>query len=127
VETLLETENIKDEFSQDNDELFIRKHIGDFTLFMSGIFREYLLRGGYLEFYFYEGKKSYERVYNLFNDIHPENAEVYTILSQQFEYYSGALDYLKKVYFYYPKIDNEIQSYIKRLWMDPLSFRNQEE
>src|SRR3990172_1218907 len=43
----------------------LRKHIGDYTLFMSGLFRSFVERGGYLEYYLEEGKRSYRTVSEL--------------------------------------------------------------
>jgi hypothetical protein len=40
----------------------LRKYVGDYTLFMSGLFRTFVERGGYLDYYLEEGKRSYQTV-----------------------------------------------------------------
>ena len=77
----------------------IRKHIGDFTLFISGIFRDYVVRGSYLNYYMDEGAKSYRFVSKFDLERGRGNPIVFGKLSRNFEYYSGALDYMRRVYF----------------------------
>lgn len=117
VETLLQIEATResDDPLSENEEILIRRHVGDFTLFMSGIFREYVQRVGFLEFYHLEGSRSYHRVYDYAHNAYGKEAEVFKELSRQFESYSDALDYLKKVYFYYPNIDETIHQVLKKL------------
>jgi hypothetical protein len=118
VETLLQTElsHQGKEALCEKDEILLCQHIGDFTLFMSGIFREYVQRLGFLQFYLLEGGRAYNRVYDYVYQEYGPNAVVFRDLSQQFENYSGALDYMKKVYFYYPLIDDEIRVLLKKLF-----------
>ena len=71
----------------------IKKHIGDYTLFMSGIFREYVERRGFLGFYLEEGRKAYFSVFD-FN-----KSFLFWELAKDFELYSGALDYMRKTFF----------------------------
>lgn len=77
----------------------IRKHIGDFTLFISGIFRDYVRSGSYLNYYMDEGAKSYRFVSRFDLERGRGNPIVFSKLSKNFEYYSGALDYMRRVYF----------------------------
>lgn len=101
IETVVEM-LIKDHFeSQDKPEWEreIRKHIGDFTLFLSGVFRDYVVSGSYLHYYMDEGAKSYQFVSSFDRERGRGNAVVFSKLSTNFEYYSGALDYMRRVYF----------------------------
>lgn len=111
VETLLEIELLRhsDNPLSENEEILIRKHVGDFALFMSGIFREYLQRRGILEYYLHEGSHSYNCVFEYTYKFYGDETKVFLRLGRKFEEYSGALDYLKKVYFYYPDIDEKIR------------------
>lgn len=117
VEMLLEIENrqLSNNPLTEDKEILVRKHVGDFTLFMSGIFREYVQNIGVLDFYLMEGSRSYRHVSEYTRKNYEETARVFHILSRKFESYSSALDYLKKVYFYYPEIDDFIKSTLNRL------------
>ncbi|MGE5444313.1 MAG: hypothetical protein ACM3SR_06855 [Ignavibacteriales bacterium] len=97
VEMLLQTQNGSDETS--NYEREMRKYVGDFTLFMTGIFRDYVIRGSYLRYYINEGAKSYSMVSRFDIETGKGNPIMFGKLSNDFEFYSGALDYMRKVYF----------------------------
>ena len=77
----------------------VRKYMGDFSLFMSGIFRDYVNRGSYLSYYMNEGMKSYSVVSILDLERGDGNPIMFSKLAREFEFYSGALDYMRKVYF----------------------------
>ncbi|MEQ9617774.1 MAG: hypothetical protein RIG61_01200 [Deltaproteobacteria bacterium] len=97
VEMLLESKKTPVE---DNDyEREVRKYVGDFTLFMSGVFRDYVNSGSYLQYYLNEGMKSYFLVSRLDLEMGKGNPIMFSKLSREFEFYSGALDYMRKVYF----------------------------
>ena len=97
VEMLIEAEGIKDE--QTESEREVRKYVGDFALFMSGVFRDYVNRGSYLRYYMDEGMKSYFAVSKLDLEMGKGDPIMFSRLSREFEFYSGALDYMRKVYF----------------------------
>ena len=77
----------------------LRKYVGDYTLFMSGIFRSYVERGGFLQYYIDEGSRSYWTVSELDLSLYRTGFILFQELSKKFEYYSGALDYTRKAYF----------------------------
>lgn len=77
----------------------VRQHIGDYTLFMIGIFREYVEGQSIVEYYVTEGKRSYRHVSELDRMLFRSGAGLFEELSKQFEYLGGALNYMKKVYF----------------------------
>ncbi|MGH7892142.1 MAG: hypothetical protein ACREN0_07720, partial [Thermodesulfobacteriota bacterium] len=77
----------------------VRKYVGDFALFMSGIFRDHVNRGSYLRYYLNEGMKSYFVVSQLDLERGEGNPIMFSKLSREFEFYSGALDYMRRVYF----------------------------
>jgi hypothetical protein len=77
----------------------LRRYIGDYTLFMSGLFRGYVSRGGYLDYYLEEGRRAYWVVSELDLSLYVTGFLLFQELSKNFEFYSGALDYLRKVYF----------------------------
>jgi hypothetical protein len=77
----------------------VRKYIGDYALFMSGIFRDYVAHEGFLDYYLAEGGDSYQRVARLELDLLRSDSRLFEQLARRFVYYSGALDYLRKTHF----------------------------
>lgn len=77
----------------------LRKYVGDYTLFMSGLFRRHVERGGYLDYYFAEGARSYRAVSELDVALYNPGFLMFEELSRRFEHYSGALDFMRKCYF----------------------------
>ena len=88
-----------DELSRIKGERELRKYVGDYTLFMSGLFRRYVERGGYLGYYLEEGARSYRAVSELDVSLYSPGFLVFDELSKRFEHYSGALDFMRKCYF----------------------------
>ena len=97
VEILLESPNTPEESTESERE--VRKYVGDFALFMSGIFRDYVNRGSYLQYYMNEGMKSYFVVSRIDLEMGKGDPIMFSRLSREFEFYSGALDYMRRVYF----------------------------
>lgn len=97
VEMILETKTNPQETSDWEREL--RKYVGDFTLFMTGIFRDYVVRDSYLRYYLNEGTRSYFLVSRFDLETGKGDPIMFSKLSHDFEFYSGALDYMRKVYF----------------------------
>jgi hypothetical protein len=77
----------------------LRKYVGDYTLFMSGLFRAHVERTGELDFYLIEGRRSYWAVSELDLSLTRTGFLFFQQMSRNFEYYSGALDYMRKAYF----------------------------
>ena len=67
------------------------KHIGDYILFMTGIFKEYVEKHGCLNFYFSEGGSSYRYVFNIDKENYKPGAFLFLALSQRLEFFSGGL------------------------------------
>jgi len=76
----------------------IRQHIGDYTLFMTGIFREHVERCASMGFYVRAGKRAYQAVADFERSALRPDARVFAALSSEFEDYAGALSYMKRVY-----------------------------
>ncbi|HEV8713735.1 MAG TPA: hypothetical protein VGX03_13025 [Candidatus Binatia bacterium] len=77
----------------------MRKYVGDYTLFMSGLFRSYIEKTGVLDYYMQEGRRSYWKVSELDLALYQTGFLLFQELSKNFEYYSGALDYMRKACF----------------------------
>jgi hypothetical protein len=90
---------IPDEASRVQGERALRKYVGDYTLFMSGLFRRFVERGGYLGYYLEEGARSYRAVSELDVSLYNPGFLMFEELSKGFENYSGALDFMRKCYF----------------------------
>lgn len=84
-------------------EVTVRRHIGDYTLFMTGIFRERVERVASTGFYVSQGKRAYRFVseHDRASGTSTERAggPLYGRLADRFERYAGALQYARKVHF----------------------------
>jgi hypothetical protein len=75
----------------------IVRHIGDYTLFMTGLFRERVEARGELNYYTAHGRSAFWRSADY--EIHPHRRRLYRQLYQDFEPISDMLDYLRRVQF----------------------------
>ncbi len=101
VEMLLEasqSSDVTDESFNPSREWEIRRHIGDYTLFMTGIFRENVEKRSILDFYMAEGKRSYLSAAQINRVLYMPGAHLLEALSRDFEHIAGALNYMKKVH-----------------------------
>ena len=103
VESLLDIQEIWADQSphfQPEREVALRRHIGDYTLFMTGVFQERVERMAASRYYIAEGKRAYRFVAEHRRAAAGESrAQIFRRLSDQFEAYVGVLDYTRKVYF----------------------------
>ncbi len=105
VDMLLETQAVWRENTawwEPEREVAVRRHIGDFTLFMTGLFRERVERTASAGFYIAQGKRAYH-----FVSEHDRararagaaSAPLYRRLADRFERYVAVLEYARKVHF----------------------------
>lgn len=102
AESLLEIQRAWDIDSPGFDpgqENAVRRHIGDVTLFMTGIFREHIERLAMAGYYEDQGRRAYRFVSEIARAAGQPDAPLFRRLSEHFERYSGALSYMRKVYF----------------------------
>jgi hypothetical protein len=76
----------------------VRQQIGDYTLFMTGIFREHVERRASTGFYVREGKRAYQAVADFERSALQPEARLFATLALEFERYASALSYLRRVY-----------------------------
>ena len=76
-----------------------QKYVGDYTLFMTGLFRTHVESHGALGYYVEEGQRSYRAVSALDLTLLRTGYFLFEELAVNFEHYSGALDYMRKAYF----------------------------
>jgi len=97
----------------------LRKYVGDYTLFMSGLFRSYIEKTGVLDYYLQEGRRSYWKVSEMDLALYQTGFLLFQELSQNFEYYSGALDYMRKACFTPSTGENPFGQFLRQVegWM----------
>jgi len=102
VDLLLEVQRVWDLDSphfNPAQEREIKRHIGDYTLFMTGLFRERVEGLACAGFYIREGKRAYRFVSEHDRAGARPHAGLFRTLSDRFEGFAGALSYMRKVYF----------------------------
>jgi hypothetical protein len=77
----------------------VRRHIGDYTLFMLGLFREHVERLHVAAYYETEGRRAYRFLAELHRADGDGDAALFARLAAGFEQYAGALAYMRRVYF----------------------------
>jgi hypothetical protein len=98
-------------------EVTLRRHIGDYTLFMTGVFREHVERLGVTGYYEREGRQAYRFLAETERARGRQEAGVLLRLSQRFEQWAGALTYARKVYFsgqHWPPGDPLVRAILSR-------------
>ena len=93
----------------------LRKYLGDYTLFMSGFFRSHVESGGYLNYYLKEGSRSYWKVSEVDLSLYRTGFLLFQELSEKFEYFSGALDYMHKAYFAASPKEDPFSGFLKQI------------
>ena len=85
---------------QPEHEVTVRRHIGDYTLFMTGIFPERVKRSAGTDFYIAQGKRAYHFVSEHARASGRGGPAPWRRLADRFEGYAGVLDYARRVHFY---------------------------
>ena len=84
-------------------EVVLRRHIGDFTLFMTGIFPERVARTASTRYYVARGREAYRFVAEhdraSSRPVGRDGGRLYRRLADRFEAYVGVLDYARRVHF----------------------------
>ena len=102
AESLMEIQHVWESESphfRPEHEVALRRHIGDFTLFMTGVFQERVEHVAGTRYYISEGKRAYRFVSEHERASTQPDAQLFRRLSDQFENYVGVIDYARKVYF----------------------------
>jgi hypothetical protein len=86
------------EFNPEGEQT-LRRHIGDYTLFMTGVFREHVERLAVTDYYEFEGRRAYRFVSESARTSGKREAPLFRRLADRFQQYAGALNYARKVYF----------------------------
>jgi hypothetical protein len=104
VDMLLEAQALWQEDGprfQPEHEVTVQRHIGDYTLFMTGIFPERVERAANSGYYILRGKRAYRFVWehDRASGAGRATAPLFRMLAERFESYAGALDYTRRVHF----------------------------
>ena len=75
----------------------IRRHIGDYALFSSGLFRAWVEWQGLGDYYCEQGRAAYAAAAEMAQLSYGEEARLLRALGEGFEHLAGALDYVRKV------------------------------
>jgi len=107
VDLLLEAQAAWDEAAAHfgpEREINVRRHIGDYTLFMTGVFRERVERIASTGWYVSQGKRAYRFVSEheraTARPAVRQGGPLYARLAERFEHYAWALDYARRVHFH---------------------------
>ena len=104
VDLLLETQALwQDASFSPEREVAMRRHIGDYTLFMLGVFRERVERMASSGYYVTQGRRAYRFVSEhdraSARPVRPAGGTLFGRLADRFEGYARALDYTRRVHF----------------------------
>jgi len=99
-------------------EALIVRHIGEYSLFMSGLFRERLTARGELSYYLEQGRGAFWRCASFESD--PSRARLFRYLYGAFDRVSGALDHVRRVQLPLPATASQT-SPLTALWASPHS------
>jgi hypothetical protein len=105
VDMLLEIQAVWQDDSPDfrpEHEVTVRRHIGDYTLFMTGLFPERVQRTASMGYYVSEGTRAYRFVSEHDRARGGGERSPYRRLAERFEAYMRALDYARRAYFFGP-------------------------
>lgn len=112
VEMLLEIQTVSQDPEQERDRF---QFIGDYLLFMAGLFREYAQSRGFLGYYLAEGPRAYHRVWEVEKGLFRPSARLFERLSQGFEFHAGALHYMRKTFFHEPFPQDPVEDWRRKI------------
>jgi hypothetical protein len=107
VDMLLEIQHVWRDDTRDfrpEHEVTVRRHIGDYTLFMTGVFPERVHQTASMSYYVSEGKRAYRFVSEHERVRRSGAPPPYRRLAERFEGYMRALDYARRAYFVDPSL-----------------------
>ncbi len=94
-------------------EALIVRHIGEYSLFMSGLFRERLAARGQLSYYLEQGRGAFWHCAHFESD--PARMRLFRFLYGAFDRVSGALDHIRRVQLPVPATSGPV-SPLAALW-----------
>jgi hypothetical protein len=99
VEMLLEAQEVAYADAPLAREREIRKYLGDYVLFMTGMFKEYTDHLSLTSYYLEEGMRAYWSVSEIDHVRYHPDAVLFRELADKFEFCVGGLNYLRTLFF----------------------------
>jgi hypothetical protein len=117
VDMLLEVSQAKEEEENTSQKRAreIYQHLGDYIMFITGIFQEYVIKLGCLDFYLRKGEIAYRYLFEYDLKHYIPGASLFLELSRRFEFYSGALHYMRKTFFRDPEPNDPFLDFSRQL------------
>jgi hypothetical protein len=112
VEMLLESERFSSDIQK---ERAFFQYLGDYILFMTGVFREFVESRGFMNFYIEEGIRAYKRVWEVEQCMFRPTTRLFERLWRSFEFNAGALHYMRKTFFREPRGDDPFTDWRKNI------------
>jgi hypothetical protein len=115
---LIEAERAWDFQAPDFDpfrERRVRQHVGDYALFMTGLFREHVERRASAAYYIRQGQRAYQAVADFERSALRPEARLFAALAAGFERYAAALAYVKRVYLRPAELPPSLQPVLRLL------------
>ena len=92
----------------------ITRHVGEYSLFMSGLFRERLQKAGRLNYYLDHGRSAYWQSADM--EINPKRSQVFRRLYFELERVSRTLDYIRRVQFPLDIDERDLNTPLVAVW-----------
>jgi hypothetical protein len=95
-------------------EALVVRHLGEFTLFMSGLFRDRLRSRGQLAYYISQGRGAFWRCAS--NEHNPHQAQVFRRLYGNFDRIADVLDHIRRSRLPLSSTEDRVVSPLHALW-----------
>ncbi|HLQ24428.1 MAG TPA: hypothetical protein VK138_00960 [Acidiferrobacterales bacterium] len=95
-------------------QVLLTRHLGEYALFMSGLFREHLQARGQLGYYLDHGRSAFGQSADF--EANPKRAQVFRRLYLNFEPISGTLNYIRRAQFPMKSPVLALESPLVALW-----------
>lgn len=92
----------------------VARHIGEYTLFMSGLFRDRLRSRGELDYYMANGRNAF--LHCSYYELNPTRQNVFRGLHFNFRQIANALDHMVRLQFPFSSTPVTAQTFIASLW-----------
>ncbi len=92
----------------------VARHIGEYALFMSGVFRERLRRRGELDYYVFNGRNAFRHC--AYHELSPKRQQLFRLLGCRFGHIADALDHMVRAQFPLSPRSVTTHTFVESLW-----------